>query len=59
MLVASFVLLGSAALVTWVLFAMASMDEEMRRFSEFDGLLGDAAAPAADELDTMSWPAPG
>jgi hypothetical protein len=51
LLLAGLVLLSAASLVTWVWFAMARVDEELRRFSEFEGLFGDHQALPADPRD--------
>ncbi|MEY3251965.1 MAG: hypothetical protein RL227_938 [Pseudomonadota bacterium] len=59
LVLASLVLLTAGALMAWVWLAMVSVDEELQRFSECDGLFGDAVTPAATERDRTRWPAPG
>ncbi len=57
--IATLILLPAIGLVTWVWFAMAQVEKELRSFSGFEGLHFEIGPQAADNFEGARWPIPG
>lgn len=59
MFIAALVLLPAVGLVTWAVFAMAQVEEELRAFSGFEGMHFEIEPQAAENAEGARWPIPG
>ena len=59
MLIAALILLPAFGLVTWALFAMAQVEEDLRSFSRFEGMHFEIGPQGAQDAEGARWPIPG
>jgi hypothetical protein len=59
MLVLGLIRLPAAGLVAWAWFVMTQVEEHMRSFSGFDGMLFEIGSQAVKDPEAARWPIPG
>ena len=57
--IAVLILLPAVGLVTWVWFAMARVEEQLRSFTVFEALHFEIGPQAAENSEGMRWRIPG